>query len=170
MLALLLAIAVTALDQWSKQWVRESLPFAESRPVLAGFLNLTHLRNSGAAWGMLGGQNAPLVLLSIVMLSLLVIFRRSFLSPTRSHRIALGLLVGGIVGNMLDRIRLAYVTDFIDVHVGIHHWPAFNVADSAICVGVGVYVVSTWIADRRARRTAAAPDGGTAPTGGPAAA
>jgi signal peptidase II len=76
------------------------------------------------------------------MLVLMVVFRRSFLSDTWDHRLALGLMVGGILGNLLDRIRLRFVTDFLDFYVGSAHWPAFNIADAAICTGVGIYVLS----------------------------
>ena len=108
-------------------------------------MDLTYLRNTGAAWGMLGGQNAFLIIFSVVMLALMVIFRKAFLSNTLDHRIALGLMAGGILGNLLDRLRLGWVTDFLDLYIKEWHWPAFNIADMAICMGVGIYLItSTW--------------------------
>jgi signal peptidase II len=76
------------------------------------------------------------------MLVVIVCFRRSFLNDVPGHRLALGLMVGGIVGNLIDRLRLQYVVDFLDFHWGVHHFPAFNVADSSICIGVGLYILS----------------------------
>ena len=144
---LLLGLFIAVLDQATKYVVRLMFTVGESRPVMASFFDLTYVRNTGAAWGILGGQNASLTILSVVMLLVMLFFRRSFLSDTWEHRLALGLLVGGIVGNLLDRVRLGWVTDFLDFHWRSYHWPAFNVADSAICVGVGIYILSAlWVA------------------------
>ncbi len=146
MLPLVIAFAIAVSDQWTKALVRGSFVLGESRPVLDGFFNLTYVRNTGAAWGMFGGQNTSLTILSILMLAVMLLFRRSFLGDTWEHRVALGLMIGGIVGNLLDRIRLGWVTDFFDFYVKNWHWPAFNIADAAICIGVGIYVVSAfWV-------------------------
>lgn len=144
MLALIIGMVITVSDQLTKYLVRMSFDRGESLTIIPGFFDLTYLRNTGAAWGILEGRNASLSILAIVMLALMVFFRRSFLSDTVEHRVALGLMIGGIVGNLVDRIRLGWVTDFLDFHVCGHHWPAFNIADAAICVGVGVYIVSSW--------------------------
>ena len=144
MTALGLLTAITLLDQWTKLAVRRGFALGESVPVWPGFFHLTYLRNTGAAWGVLGGQNTALILLSIAMLALMLRYRRHFLADTASHRIALGLLLGGITGNLLDRVRLGYVVDFLDFFAGPHHWPAFNVADAAICCGVGLYLLTSW--------------------------
>jgi signal peptidase II len=147
MLVLLLGLVITVLDQVTKYVVRLTFAVGESRPVVHGFFDLTYVRNTGAAWGILGGQNASLTILSVVMLAAILIFRRSFLSDTWEHRVALGLMVGGIVGNLMDRLRLGWVTDFLDFHYKGYHWPSFNVADAAICVGVGIYILSAmWLA------------------------
>ncbi len=157
MLALVVAILVTVADQYTKAWVRGSMALAESHPIIPGLFNLTYLRNTGAAWGMFSGHNLALTVLSLVMLVLMVVFRRSFLNNSRAHSLALGLLCGGILGNVLDRIRHDWVTDFLDFHVAGHHWPAFNIADSAICVGVGIYVLTSFLAERRGRKALAVP-------------
>ena len=143
MLALVLGLIVVILDQCTKVWVRETFIYGgEPQVVLPGFFNLVYVRNPGAAWGMLGGQQVILILLSIVVLVMLAFFHRRVLNPTLDHRIALGLMIGGILGNLIDRIKLGWVTDFLDFHMGTHHWPSFNVADSAICIAVGLYVLS----------------------------
>jgi signal peptidase II len=139
-LALLIAVA----DQVSKQWIRDAFALGESRPIIADCFHFTYLRNTGAAWGIFGGQNIWLAVLSVAVLVLLVIFRRAFLSDTWEHRLALGLLAGGILGNVCDRLKLGYVTDFLDFFWRGHHFPAFNIADSAICVGVTLYALSSF--------------------------
>lgn len=170
MLALVVAVLVAVADQWTKEIVRQEFALSQPRAVVEGLFDLTYLRNTGAAWGMFGGQNTGLIVLSVVMLAVMVLFRRSFLSDTLSHRLALGLLVGGIVGNLLDRVRLGYVTDFLDFHWRGHHWPTFNLADSAICVGVGVYILSTVLEEfpRRGESGQATPPLPGGKVGGPA--
>jgi signal peptidase II len=142
MFPLLVTILITVSDQFTKQIVRDTFALGESRPVVEGFFSLTYVRNTGAAWGMLGGQNTSLTVLSILMLLVMVIFRRSFIGDTWNHRLALGLMLGGIIGNLFDRLRLGWVTDFLDFYWRGAHWPAFNIADAAICTGVGLYLIS----------------------------
>jgi signal peptidase II len=145
MLVLLLSFAIALIDQVTKYQVCLKFYPGESVPVIPGFFNLAYVRNTGAAWGMLGGLNGWLALFSVVILLGMIVFRRSFLSDVLIHRLALALMIGGIIGNLADRLRLQYVVDFLDFHWRIHHFPAFNVADAAICIGVGLYVLSTFV-------------------------
>jgi len=148
MRVLLVGFFIAVLDQLTKSLVRREFMWGESRSVIDGFFHLTYVRNPGAAWGMLDQHGVWLTIFSMIMLVLIVVYRRRFLSDTWEHRLALGLMVGGIVGNLLDRLRFGYVIDFLDFHWRGHHWPAFNVADSAICTGVGIYIISSlWIGD-----------------------
>lgn len=142
MLPLLTALLVTLSDQWTKHVVRVEFYYGESRPVIEGFFNLTYVRNTGAAWGMFGNQTHLLTALSVILLVVMLVYRRSFLNDTWSHRFALGLLVGGIVGNLMDRVRQGWVTDFFDFYIRDWHWPCFNIADAAICIGVGIYMIT----------------------------
>ena len=158
MTPLLVAIGIILLDQATKEWVRGTFSLLETHPVIPGLFNLTYIRNTGAAWGMFSGQNLALAGLAFAMLAALVLFRRKFLPPGRHHRVALGLLCGGIVGNLFDRLRLDYVTDFLDFYVRSYHFPSFNVADSAICIGVGIYVLGTLLAPEPAAVPAPAPE------------
>jgi signal peptidase II len=87
-----------------------------------------------------------LAVLSVAVLLMLIIFRRSFLTDSLVHRIALALMISGIAGNLLDRVRLRYVVDFFDFYWRNHHFAVFNVADSAICVGVGLYLLTALLA------------------------
>ena len=149
MLILLISFAFVALDQLTKHLVRARFALGETSPVIPGFFQLTYVRNTGAAWGIFSGLNSWLVVLSIVILVFLIVFRRSFLTDALSHQVAAGFMLAGIVGNLIDRIRLGYVVDFLDVHPGFD-FPAFNVADAAICTGVGLYLLSQWRAEQRA--------------------
>ena len=151
--ALIISFAIALLDQITKYQVRLHFGLGESAAVIPGFFSLTYVRNTGAAWGMFGGFNAWLTLLSVVMLIVIVLFRRSFLNDTWAHRCALGLMIGGIVGNLVDRVRLFYVVDFLDFYWRNYpHFPAFNIADSAICCGVFLYMISSfWSSSREAR-------------------
>ena len=142
MLALLLGFAVVLLDQLSKQSIRSAFVYGESRPVIDGFFNLVYVRNDGAAWNLLSGHSIVLILISGIVLTLLIIYRRSFLGEGLLHKILLGLMIGGIIGNLIDRIRFGWVTDFLDFEFGTYHYPSFNVADSAICIAVLLYLIT----------------------------
>jgi signal peptidase II len=145
MLVLLIGLIVLFLDQLTKQAVRGHLVYGESRPVIDGFFNLVYVRNDGAAWNILSGQGIVLVLISIAVLVLLFIYRRSFLQDKLSHSVLLGLMIGGIAGNLIDRIRFGWVTDFLDFQFGAYHYPSFNIADSSICIAVGFYIIGNLI-------------------------
>lgn len=140
----LIATAIAAADQLSKWLVVRSISDGASHVIISGFFNLVHWRNTGAAWGIFQDYNTVLAIVSILTILVLFFFRHSFLLHHKTSRLALGLIIGGIVGNFIDRVRFGYVVDFLDFFVGRHHWPAFNVADSAICVGVALYVVFSW--------------------------
>ena len=147
-----LAVAgvVIALDQTTKWLVRNAFPCEGAGcQVVPGFLNLCLIRNSGAAWGVLAGWQAFLIAFSLVALTLLVWRRRSLLGELPLRWLVLGLLIGGICGNLIDRVCLRYVVDFIDFYHGRMHFPAFNVADSSICIGVGLFILLQWRAERR---------------------
>ncbi len=139
-----LAAGVFALDQVSKLWIEATLPFnTYGAPghieIVAGFFNLVHVGNTGAAWSILAGQSLLLALLAPVALVAIFLARRHLGLALRPVQLAFGLLCGGILGNFLDRIRLGHVVDFLDFHFGSYIYPTFNVADSAIVCGVVLY-------------------------------
>jgi signal peptidase II len=134
-LFLIIAALVIALDQITKLWVRSQLGLYESVPVI-GCLSLTHVRNTGSAFGLFANQAFLLTLVAIVGLVTIMLFYRYLSRSSILGISALGLVFGGAVGNLIDRLRFGYVTDFVDVRLWRDfHWPAFNVADSAITVG-----------------------------------
>ena len=142
MLLFLIALLVVAADQLSKVWIRSNLLVGQSL-FEAGFFRITHVNNTGAAFGLFQGQSFLLTIVALVGITVLlvyalVIYRKFPLLDNRLGRSTLGLVLGGAVGNLIDRLRLGYVTDFIDVGL----WPAFNIADSAITVGVILFAYS----------------------------
>ena len=152
---LLVALAVLVADQWTKWLVEVHLPHGVSRPVIDGFFNLVHVRNSGVAFGLFAEAGAArswlLALLGLVALSAVAVY--FWLTPRwdRLLLVALALVAGGAVGNLIDRLAAGGVTDFLDVYVGRHHWPAFNVADSAITVGITLMIYDAVFPHRRRR-------------------
>jgi signal peptidase II len=142
----LTAAVVFVLDQLTKWLVLRFQPHELS--VIGKFFQLTYVTNRGAAWGVFSRaeySNAILAAFSIAAVLLLFGFRRALAMQHLAQRLALGLIVGGIFGNLADRIQHGSVVDFLDFYLGpwIGHWPAFNIADSAICVGVFVYLLLT---------------------------
>ena len=138
----LIALLVVAADQLSKIWIRSNIPFRESQ-FEAGFFRLTHIHNTGAAFGLFQGQSFLLSIIAMVGMAVFlvyafVIYRGFPFLDNMLNRVALGLVLGGTVGNLIDRLRLGYVTDFID----FGFWPAFNIADSAVTVGVILFAFS----------------------------
>jgi signal peptidase II len=140
----LIAVAIAAFDQLTKWLVVRSVSPDESRVVITGFFTLVNWRNTGAAWGMFQHYNLLLTTVSLLTVLALYLFRHSLQLHRMGPRISLGLIAGGIIGNLIDRIRIGSVVDFLSFYVGQYHWPAFNVADSAICVGVGLYILLSW--------------------------
>jgi len=151
MFVLLIGLAILFLDQLTKQAIRASFVYGESRPVIDGFFNLVYVRNDGAAWNILSGHGIILILISFAVLVLLIVYRRSFLQEQFSHRILLGLMIGGIAGNLIDRIRFGWVTDFLDFQFGSYHYPSFNIADSAICIAVALYIITNILHEKKKR-------------------
>ena len=145
---LLIAATIAATDQLTKWLMVRWLDQGQSYIVIGGFLNLVRWTNTGAAWGILQDRNLVLTAISVITILTLYLFRHSFQFNRPIGRVALSLIVGGIIGNLIDRVRLGHVVDFLDFHIGRHHWPAFNVADAAICVGVALYVLDSWRAEQ----------------------
>jgi signal peptidase II len=133
--------AIVVLDQAAKAIVRAKLPVHESVTVIPGFFDLTHVRNTGAAFGMLDSvefayKPAFMVLVALIALGAVASYALTLPSTQQMARYGLALILGGAVGNLIDRATVGYVVDFVDVYWrGVHFW-AFNVADSAITVGV----------------------------------
>ena len=138
----LTALLIVVADQLSKTWIRTNLAVGQSIPEV-GFLRLTHVTNTGSAFGLFQGHSFALTIvalvgIAVILLYALFVYRRFPFLDNMPNRVALGLILGGTAGNLIDRLRLGYVTDFID----FGFWPAFNLADSAVVVGVIIFAYS----------------------------
>ena len=145
-----LILVVFIADQMTKSWVRASLIEGASRPS-EGFLRITHVSNTGSAFGLFPNQTLFLLIASLVGIAVLLIFFRKQTGQGFMVRTSLGLQLGGAAGNLVDRITMGKVTDFIDVGA----WPVFNLADASIVTGI---VILAWLLFRTPRNTAVAED------------
>lgn len=135
---------VVALDQATKWWIMESFRLHELREVIPGFFNLVYLHNSGAAFSLLASAEGTwkewfFIAVAVGALAFILVLFKQYCLKNRAYTVALGLIAGGAVGNLIDRLRFGSVVDFLDFYLASYHWPAFNVADSAICIGVGLF-------------------------------
>jgi len=139
-------MVVILLDQITKAMVRVTLPLHESVTILPGFLDFTHVENSGAAFGLLNAVDFPfkttmIATIATVALIAVGLYSASLAPQQMAARIGLALIVGGAAGNLLDRVATGSVVDFVDVYWRTYHFWAFNVADSAITIGVTIMIL-----------------------------
>jgi signal peptidase II len=138
---LILIACIIAADQASKWLVTKFLPMGNTKDVIRGFFRLWHVRNSGAVWGFFSdhaGGLVPKIITGLAIAALLVV-AWFFLHTDGRARLELAsyaFILGGALGNIIDRLRLGYVVDFLDAYIKTQHWPTFNVADSCITIGV----------------------------------
>jgi len=153
---------VILVDQWTKYIVQQRLYLHRSVEVISGFFNLIHVRNAGGAFGIFGGERGGLGSLLFVVVSLVAIGAILFLfkkvrEDEKTLYLSLSLVLSGAVGNLIDRLRYGEVIDFLDFHLFTYHWPAFNIADSAICIGIGLMALELLIRDQKKRSTKSQP-------------
>lgn len=147
---LVLTVTVAFLDQLTKWLVCRNFGAHDHLTIIPGFFDLRRVLNTGAAWGMLSGQRALLVGVSVGMLALLWYNRAEFTKSGRLAQIGIGLLTGGIIGNLIDRLKSGAVIDFLDFHwMTVYTFPTFNIADTAIFLGILAYFIQTFISERR---------------------
>jgi signal peptidase II len=143
-----IAAAVIIVDQLTKLWIMTTFTLYGQKIIIPGFFNLVYVTNTGAAFGFLAGDKTWLrqvffIGVALVALVVIVIAHRHLRKQSGFFVFALGLIGGGAIGNLIDRLRFGSVVDFLDFYLGSYHWPAFNAADSAITVGVGLFLLGT---------------------------
>jgi len=161
----ILPLLIVVLDQVTKLLVIRRLPLYEDVPLISGLLSLQHVRNSGAVFGIFSGTDIPgkpyvFALLSTIALAALTYYARTIPREERLPRFALSLVIGGAIGNLIDRVRFGYVIDFVKMYWENHVWPNYNVADSAISVGLVLLVFDSF----RPRDRETAPAAPSAPS------
>jgi signal peptidase II len=140
------SIGVLVFDQLSKEWITSRMTLYSSVPVVPGLVHLTLVHNPGALFGLFKDIGDPyrtvmFLAVPVIAIALILFFQYRTSTADAMSQSGLALILGGAVGNLVDRLRFGHVVDFVDVFVGEHHWPAFNVADSAICVGVSLLFI-----------------------------
>ena len=140
---------VVALDQLSKAWVLAAIPQYTEIPIIQGLFSLVHVRNRGAAFGFLNRHDISWqfwLFFAATLIAAVVVFMLAKHARAREYAFftSLGLILGGAIGNLIDRIRFREVVDFLDFYYGGYHWPAFNVADIAICCGAFLALILSW--------------------------
>lgn len=150
---MIVAATVVVLDQITKAMIRPALALHESREVIPGFLDLTRVHNTGAAFGMLNSVEFPFKTLVLSLVAAIALGGVAWYAATvpltdRLARIGIAGVLGGAIGNLIDRLRIGHVVDFIDLHAFGWHWPTFNVADSGITAGAALLILDSFL-DRR---------------------
>ncbi|MGE5850007.1 MAG: signal peptidase II [Candidatus Methylomirabilota bacterium] len=153
----LIALAIILLDQVTKQVIVRALRLGQGIAIIPGFFDIVFVLNPGAAFSFLATlpdsvRNPFFILVSVTAVLLIIIYRTRHLQQHPLASLSLALILGGAVGNLIDRLRYGMVVDFLLVHVYEYHWPAFNVADSAISVGVGLMLLDLLLDWHRERK------------------
>jgi len=146
LLLIVVSIIIIAADQITKYFVVEKTSSLTVSPyvVIPGFADFVSVRNTGAAWGMFSGNGLFLFIIAVIVFILLIIFFKSITEGYFERALGIFMVFSGIIGNSLDRIFRGSVVDFIDLHIhNFYHWPAFNIADSSICIGVIIIIISS---------------------------
>lgn len=155
--ALFAAISAVGLllDQASKLYIHRTMELFQSIPVIDGFFNIFYIRNRGAAFSFLSQASWRLpffIAVSLIASGVILVAFGRLRNDQKLAQASLAMIFSGAVGNLIDRVRMGEVIDFLDVYWGNHHWPAFNVADSFICVGVALLALDMLREERRAKR------------------
>ncbi len=155
----LIPIFIVLFDQATKWLVIQRLPLYEDVPLISGLLSLQHVRNSGAVFGFLSGTDIPFkpylfALMSGLALAALTYYARTVPPEEKLPRFALSLVIGGAIGNLIDRVRFGYVVDFVKMYWDTHVWPNYNVADSAISIGLVLLIIDSFRPRDREPQTA----------------
>jgi len=151
---LIVCFWILFVDQWTKYAVQQRLTLYEKVEVVHGFFNLVHVRNTGGAFGIFGGEKGGLgslifVVVSLVAIGSILFFYLRLKEDEGTLSLSFSLVLSGAIGNLIDRLHYGEVVDFLDFYVLSFHWPAFNIADSAICLGIGLMALELLIRDRK---------------------
>lgn len=139
MIFFLILFAIYGSDLVTKIWVRRAMPLGSEIPILP-FFSLSHVNNTGIAFGLFQQMNHVFSVLGILVVLVMILFSYRTYQKDRFVSLVLAVVLGGALGNLTDRLVYGHVTDFLDFYIGSFHWPVFNVADSSICVGAALLV------------------------------
>jgi signal peptidase II len=145
----MIAVIMIILDQWTKYLVIENMTIGESIPIIDNIFYLTSHRNPGAAWGILQGQMWFFYIVTLIVVGIIIYYIERYAKTNRLLGISLGLVLGGAIGNLIDRVRFQEVVDFVDVYIFSYDYPIFNIADSSLVVGVILIGIVTLLEEVR---------------------
>lgn len=146
--ALIIAAVVLILDQITKFLISSNMVLFEDIPVISGFFHITYVQNTGMAWSMLSGQQFLLSLAAFIAIGVMLwvlIYRK----PDAVTTVSIGFMMAGAAGNLIDRLMFNYVRDFLNFYIFGYDFPVFNVADIALCIGVGLLILDAFIEERK---------------------
>ncbi len=151
----LIALGVVVLDQATKWLIEATLSVGQAILIVPHYFAIVHVLNPGAAFGLFAERSSAFrnpffIAISVLAGVMIISYYHRHLQGEWRPTLGLGLILGGAIGNLIDRLRLGMVVDFLDVHYFQYHWPAFNVADSAISIGVGLMLLDIFLSSRRA--------------------
>jgi signal peptidase II len=160
---LIFCFGILLLDQWTKSLIVQKLSLYQRVEVIQGFFNIIHVRNTGGAFGIFGGEKGGLGSILFVVVSLIAIGSIVYLfikikENEKTLALSFSLVLSGAIGNLIDRLRYGEVIDFLDFYLSSTHWPAFNVADSAICIGIGMLALELLVRDPKRSTKSQAPN------------
>ena len=152
--AIVIILGVILIDQLSKLFIQRSMELGDSIKVIEDLFYITSHRNSGAAWGMLEGQMIFFYIMTVIVLGLLM-YLFMYEAHSRLMQYGIALIIGGAIGNFIDRVLYQHVIDFIDVYIGSYDFPIFNIADSALTIGVillFIHMMKDFISDKKQQK------------------
>ncbi|MEA2012153.1 MAG: signal peptidase II [Verrucomicrobiota bacterium] len=145
-ISLLVVLPLIVLDQLTKFLINKTITISHEKiVVIPNFFHIVHVRNRGAAWGMFSNYGIILLALSFIFLFFILYYQKNLIENRKSFQWALSLITAGIIGNLIDRMFYGEVIDFLCFFYKNFQWPSFNVADSSICVGVGIYILFSFL-------------------------
>ena len=148
----LLALSIIILDQWTKWIVVTKMDVYDRIPIIENFFSITSHRNKGAAWGILQGQMTFFYIITVVVIIGIVFYMQKYARENNFLAVALSLLLGGAIGNFIDRLFRKEVVDFLDFIIFTYDFPIFNVADSALTIGVIFVLIITLLEERKGKK------------------
>src|SRR5690625_3776258 len=148
----ILAFIVIILDQWTKWLVINKMELYEQIPIIENFFSLTSHRNSGAAWGILQDQMTFFYIITVIVIIGIIYMMQKYAREHMLLAISLSFILGGAIGNFIDRLFRKEVVDFLDFIIFTYDFPIFNVADSSLTVGVFLFIIATFLDERKAKK------------------
>lgn len=148
----IIAVIVLIIDQLTKLVITGNMVLYEDIPVISGFFHITYVRNTGMAWSLLSGKQFFLSIMAAIAIGVMVYYLM-YKKPDKLTIVALGLMIGGAEGNLIDRLVLNYVRDFLNFYIFGYDFPVFNIADCALCIGVGLLILASLLEDKKERKS-----------------